>query len=60
MRGEAESVFTLLGRTLTWRGHQLVTTDKKNFYYTSTRELLKDGKSIKSRTWQETIPRDHQ
>ena len=60
VRGEAESVFTLLGRTLTWRGHLLVTTDKKNFYYTYTRELLKDGKSIRSRTWQETIPRDHQ
>jgi uncharacterized protein len=60
VRGEAESVFTLQGRTLTWRGHLLVTTDKTNFYYTYTRELLKDGKSIKSKMWQETISRDHQ
>ena len=60
VRGEAESIFTLKGRTLVWRGHLLVTTDQKNFYYEYTRELLKDGQMIKSKTWQETIPRDHQ
>ena len=43
VRGEAESVFALKGRTLVWRGHLLVTTDQKNFYYKYTRELLKDG-----------------
>jgi uncharacterized protein len=58
--GEAESVFALKGRTLVWRGHLLVTTDQKNFYYKYTRELLKDRQVIKSKTWQETIPRDHQ
>jgi hypothetical protein len=60
VRGEAESVFALKGRTLVWRGHLLVTTDLKNFYYKYTRELLKDGAMIKTKTWQETIPRDHQ
>lgn len=60
VRGEAESVFALKGRTLVWRGHLLVTTDQKNFCYKYTRELLKDGQMIKSKTWQETIPRDHQ
>jgi hypothetical protein len=60
VRGEAESIFTLKGRTLIWRGYLLVTTDQKNFYYKYTRELLKDGQMIKSKTWQETIPRDHQ
>ncbi len=60
VRGEAETVFALKGRTLTWRGHLLVTTDRKNFYYKYTRELLKDGVMFKSKTWQETIPRDHQ
>ena len=60
VRGEAESVFALKGRTLIWRGHLLVTTDQKNFYYKYTRELLKDGQMMKSKTWQETIPRDHQ
>ena len=60
VRGEAESIFALNGRTLVWRGHLLVTTDQKNFYYKYTRELLKDGQMLKSKTWQETIPRDHQ
>jgi uncharacterized protein len=60
VRGEAESVFALKGRTLVWRGHLLVTTDQKNFYYKYTRELLKDGAMLKTKTWQETIPRDHQ
>ena len=60
VRGEAESIFTLKGRILTWRGHLLVTTDQHNFYYEYTRELLKDGVMLKSKSWQETIPRDHQ
>ena len=60
VRGEAESIFALKGRTLVWRGHLLVSTDQKNFYYKYTRELLKDGQMLKSQTWQETIPRDHQ
>jgi len=60
VRGDAESVFALKGRTLTWRGHLLITTDQTNFYYKYTRELLKDGQMSKTKTWQETIPRDHQ
>jgi predicted acyl esterase len=60
VHGEAESIFTLKGRTLVWRGHLSVSTDQKNFYYKYTRELLRDGQMIKTKTWQETIPRDHQ
>jgi len=58
--GEAESIFALKGRTLAWRGHLSVTTDQKNFYYKYTRELLKDGQMVKSKAWEETVPRDHQ
>jgi putative CocE/NonD family hydrolase len=58
--GEAESTFALKGRTLVWRGHLQITTDAKNFYYKYVRELLKDGVMLRSKTWQETIPRDHQ
>jgi hypothetical protein len=60
VQGEGESIFVLKSRTLTWRGHLSVTTDQKNFYYKYTRELLKDGHIFKQKTWQETIPRDHQ
>lgn len=58
--GEAKTVLQLHDRALTWQGHLSVTTDQKNFNYKYTRELLKDGQMIKSKTWQETIPRDHQ
>jgi len=60
VHGQAESIFTLKGRELRWRGHLSVTTDQKNFYYKYTRELLKDGRMVKQQTWEETIPRDHQ
>ena len=60
VRGEAESIFVLRDRVLSWRGHLLVSTDQKNFFYKYTRELLKDGIVIKTKTWQETISRDHQ
>jgi len=60
VHGEAESIFTLKGRELRWRGHLSVTTDQKNFYYKYTRESLKDGRMVKQQTWEETIPRDHQ
>jgi len=60
VHGEAESIFTLKGRELRWRGHLSVTTDQKNFYYKYTRELLKDGQMLKQKTWEETIPRKYQ
>ena len=60
VHGEAESIFALTGRELRWLGHLSVTTDQKNFYYKYTRELLKDGQMLKQKTWEETIPRDHQ
>ncbi len=60
VQGEAESIFVLKNRELRWRGHLSVTTDQKNLYYKYTRELLKDGQMVKQKTWEETIPRDHQ
>jgi len=58
--GEAESIFGLNGRELRWRGHLSINTDRRNFYYKYTRELLKDGQLLKQKTWEETVPRDHQ
>jgi len=60
VHGEAKTIFELTGRVLVWQGHLSVTTDQKNFYYKYTRELMKDGQMVKQKTWQETIPRDHQ
>src|SRR5262249_36408207 len=60
IKGEAETTFQLKDRVLIWRGHLFVTSDEKNFFYKYTREVLKDGKRIKQKAWQETIARDHQ
>jgi hypothetical protein len=60
VRGEAESIYELRGRVLTWRGHLSVTSDERNFFYKYTRELLRDGQMLKQKTWEETMPRDHQ
>lgn len=48
------------GHVLSWHGRLTLRSDRHNFYYTYTRKLLRDGKLIIARTWQRTIPRDHQ
>jgi predicted acyl esterase len=60
VQAEAEIEMVLKEQTLTWRGHLMLTSDAQNFYYKYTRLLLKDGRVLKEKTWQETIPRDHQ
>lgn len=58
--GDIVNVQHVGAHTLTWRGHLSVRSDVRNFYYRYTRELLRDDKPVISRTWKETIPRDHQ
>jgi putative CocE/NonD family hydrolase len=58
--GEAEIIMTLKEQTLTWKGQLKLSSDERNFYYKYTRQLLKDGQQLKLKTWEETIPRDHQ
>ena len=60
VKGETAIVMTLKGSVLTWKGHLTLTSDARNFYYKYTRDLLRDGKPVKRKTWEETIPRDHQ
>jgi len=47
-------------RTVRLEGDLSVTSDQENFYYSFTRRALENGKLIRERTWEETIPRDHQ
>jgi hypothetical protein len=58
--GECEITIALKSQTLLWKGHLTLSSDGHNFYYKYTRQLLKDGQSLKQKTWEETIPRDHQ
>ena len=60
VQAEAQIVMNLRDSVLAWQGHLTLTSDAKNFYYKYTRELLKDGKQLKQKSWEETIPRDHQ
>ena len=60
VQAEAEIVMALKQQTLRWQGHLMLSSDAKNFYYKYTRQLLKDGQLFKQKTWEETIPRDHQ
>jgi hypothetical protein len=60
VRGEAEIAMDLNDRRLVWRGHLTLTSDARNFYYKYVRELLQDGKVLKQKTWEETVPRDFQ
>ena len=47
-------------RTLTWEGSLSYRSDYDNFYYVYTRRLLQDGALVRERTFEDTIPRDHQ
>ncbi len=60
IHGDAQTTYDLKGRVLVWSGHLSFSSDAKNFFYKYTRELRKDGALIKTKTWEETIPRDFQ
>ncbi len=60
VEGEAESVETLADRVLTYRGHLAITSDATTFHYAYTRELLRNGTVLRTKTWAEAIPRDLQ
>jgi hypothetical protein len=60
VEGEGESVEILKDRVLTYRGHLTLSSDAKTFHYHYTRELLSDGKLLRTKSWQEDIPRDFQ
>jgi hypothetical protein len=60
MTGEHRMTVELEDRTLTWEANLLFRSDLENFYYTYTRRLLQDGKLIREKHWEDTIPRDHQ
>lgn len=58
--GDSEYNQRVAGHLLTWRGRHELSSDTHNFFYRYTRTLLRDGKVIRTKTWVDTIPRDHQ
>jgi hypothetical protein len=60
VRGDSEYVQAVKDHTLTWRGRLDVSSDAHTFFYKYTRTLLRDGVLLRTKSWEEPIPRDHQ
>ncbi|MGN6454393.1 MAG: CocE/NonD family hydrolase, partial [Steroidobacteraceae bacterium] len=60
VEGEAESIERLHDRVLTYRGQLKLASDPTTFHYAASRSLWRDGVLLRTRTWQEDIPRDLQ
>ena len=60
VKGDSEYNHTVNGHVLTWRGHHELSSDAHTFFYKYTRTLLRDGSVVRSKTWTESVPRDHQ
>ncbi len=60
VRAEAETTLRLPGRVLTWRVVTELTSDLTRFFYRHYREVLENGVRVRDKSWEETIPRDHQ
>jgi uncharacterized protein len=60
VQGDSEYIQAVKDHVLTWRGRLDVSSDAQTFFYKYTRTLLRDGVMIRTKTWEEPIPRDHQ
>jgi hypothetical protein len=60
VEADGESVEKLADHVLTYRGHLRFSSDATTFHYAYTRELLRDGSVVRTRSWHEDIPRDLQ
>ena len=60
VQGDSEYIQAVKGHVLTWRGRLDVSSDALTFFYKYTRTLLRDDVIIRTKTWEEPIPRDHQ
>lgn len=50
----------LPGRKLVWAAELVFSSDRDNFHYSYVRRLTENGKPVREKTWQRTIPRDYQ
>jgi predicted acyl esterase len=60
IQGDSEYIQAVGDHILTWRGRLNVSSDAHTFFYKYERTLMKDGALLKTKTWEEPIPRDHQ
>jgi uncharacterized protein len=50
----------LPGRKLVWEAELTFRSDRDNFFYSYSRRLTENGKPVREKTWNQTIPRDYQ
>jgi putative CocE/NonD family hydrolase len=60
VRSTYTTTAVLENRTLRWEGTLEFRSDAEAFFYTFNRKLFRDDELLREKTWQETIPRDHQ
>ena len=60
MNGTHRMEVELPGRRLVWEAELEFRSDREKFYYSYYRRLTENGKPVREKTWNETIPRDHQ
>lgn len=60
VHGEAEISVQLKGRLLLWRGIMDTRSDRDFFYLSYKRELVENGKLIRTKDWTAKVPRDNQ
>jgi hypothetical protein len=60
VHGEGSTTVELPNRTLVWSVVLDIRSDAKNFFYHFERHLTENGKEIRTKNWDDTIPRDHQ
>ena len=60
MLGSHKMTVELNDRTLVWEAALIFRSDRENFNYSYTRRLLENGKLVREKKWNDTIPRDFQ
>jgi uncharacterized protein len=60
VQGDSEYIQAVKDHVLIWRGRLDISSDAQTFFYKYTRTLLRDGAIVRTKTWEEPIPRDHQ
>jgi predicted acyl esterase len=60
VQGDSEYIQAVPDHVLTWRGRLELSSDAHTFFYKYTRSLWRDGVLVRTRSWEEPIPRDHQ
>ena len=62
MRGDyaIEVKVKATGRILRWESVVVFSSDRENFRYQGTRKLYENGKLLREKSWDRSIPRDFQ